>query len=111
MSFKINCPHCAKTLNVTEPAFGKTVSCPGCKQAITVPHPAQASRQASHAGSLPPWSGAAQAAMRCRIQPDRCRRGCRPCPMMGRRRSLQAIPIHLLFLNPSPPPLPRLLKR
>ena len=26
MSFKINCPHCAKTLNVTEPAFGKTVS-------------------------------------------------------------------------------------
>ena len=40
MSFNINCPHCKRALNVTEPAFGKTVPCPGCKQPIKVPHPA-----------------------------------------------------------------------
>jgi len=40
MSFKISCPHCKRALNVTEPAFGKTVPCPGCKQPIKVPHPA-----------------------------------------------------------------------
>ena len=42
MSFKISCPHCARALNVTEPAFGKTVSCPGCKQPMKVPHPTAA---------------------------------------------------------------------
>lgn len=36
-SFKINCPHCNRTLNATEKVFGKTVRCPGCNGAITVP--------------------------------------------------------------------------
>jgi len=39
MSFTITCPHCAKTLRVTEPAFGKTVPCPGCGQPIQVEAP------------------------------------------------------------------------
>lgn len=37
MSFKMDCPHCKRTLNVTEKAFGKTVPCPGCNQPVTVP--------------------------------------------------------------------------
>jgi hypothetical protein len=37
MSFKMDCPHCKRTLNVTEKAFGKTVPCPGCKQPVTLP--------------------------------------------------------------------------
>jgi hypothetical protein len=37
MAFKMDCPHCRKTLNITEKAFGKTVPCPGCKQPIAVP--------------------------------------------------------------------------
>jgi len=39
MSFKMNCPHCNRTLNVTEKAFGKTVPCPnpGCNGLIQVP--------------------------------------------------------------------------
>jgi hypothetical protein len=49
-----------KTLNVTEKAFGKTVSCPGCNLPINIPHPAQPSRQASDGGASPPWSDAAQ---------------------------------------------------
>ena len=60
MSFKMDCPHCKKTLNVTEKAFGKTVPCPGCNQPIKVPHPAQMQRQASPLGAPPPWSGTAQ---------------------------------------------------
>lgn len=45
MAFKMDCPHCRKTLNVTEKAFGKTVPCPGCNQPIAVPQqePTQAS--------------------------------------------------------------------
>jgi hypothetical protein len=45
MAFKMDCPHCRKTLNVTEKAFGKTVPCPGCNQPIAVPQqePMQAS--------------------------------------------------------------------
>ena len=38
MSFKMECPHCKRTLNVTEKAFGKTVPCPGCNQPVTVPY-------------------------------------------------------------------------
>ena len=60
MSFKISCPHCAKVLNVTEPAFGRTVSCPSCKQPFKVPHPAPMQSSASPLGALPPWSGTAQ---------------------------------------------------
>ncbi len=37
MAFKMDCPHCKKTLNVTEKALGRTVSCPGCSQPVTVP--------------------------------------------------------------------------
>ena len=37
MSFKMDCPHCMRTLNVTEEAFGKTVPCPGCNQPVAVP--------------------------------------------------------------------------
>ena len=37
MSFKMNCPHCAKPLNVTEKAFGKTVPCPNCNGPLIVP--------------------------------------------------------------------------
>ena len=58
MSFKINCPHCKRALNVTEPAFGKTVPCPGCKQPIKVPHPAAAPATAP-AQRATPWSGGA----------------------------------------------------
>ena len=39
MTFRMACPHCKRTLKVTEPAFGKTVPCPGCNQPIKVPHP------------------------------------------------------------------------
>ena len=39
MSFRITCPHCNRGLNITEPAFGKTLPCPGCQQPIKVPHP------------------------------------------------------------------------
>jgi hypothetical protein len=41
MSFKMNCPHCGRTLNVTEPAFGQTVPCPGCNRPVEVPHPSE----------------------------------------------------------------------
>lgn len=58
MSFKINCPHCTRTLYVTEPAFGKTVPCPGCNQPVRVPYPPQPLRQASPLGAQA-WSGAA----------------------------------------------------
>ncbi len=37
MAFKMDCPHCKRTLNVPEAAFGKTVPCPGCNQTLTVP--------------------------------------------------------------------------
>ena len=37
MSFKMSCPHCKKTLNVPEKAFGKTAPCPYCKGQIEVP--------------------------------------------------------------------------
>ena len=46
VSLKMNCPRCKRALNVTEPAFGKTVPCPGCKQPIKVPHPAAVSATA-----------------------------------------------------------------
>lgn len=46
MSFTITCPHCSKTLRVTEPAFGKTVPCPGCGQPIEVPWPSASSQTA-----------------------------------------------------------------
>jgi phage FluMu protein Com len=47
MSFQIQCPSCARVLNVTETAFGKTVPCPACKQPIQVANPAQ---QPAYAG-------------------------------------------------------------
>ena len=40
MSFKISCPHCKRTLSVTEKAVGKTGPCPVCNKPVTVPkHP------------------------------------------------------------------------
>ena len=58
MSFKISCPHCKRALNVTEPAFGKTVPCPGCKQPIKVPHltagPSNAPVERAAPPSMPP---------------------------------------------------------
>ena len=53
MGFKFTCPHCNAALNVTEPAFGKTIPCPGCKQPIKVPQPPP-SRQASRVPAPPP---------------------------------------------------------
>lgn len=37
MSFKIECPHCKKILNVPENAYGRVVRCPGCNQPMTLP--------------------------------------------------------------------------
>ena len=37
MSFTMDCPHCKRSLNVTEKAAGKTVPCPGCGQPVAVP--------------------------------------------------------------------------
>jgi hypothetical protein len=37
MSFKMDCPHCKRGLNVTEIAFGKTLPCPGCNQLVAIP--------------------------------------------------------------------------
>ena len=37
MAFKMDCPHCMRTLNVTEKAMGRTVPCPGCDQPVAVP--------------------------------------------------------------------------
>jgi hypothetical protein len=59
MGFKIACPHCSRTLNVTEPAFGKTVPCPACNRPIDVAYPAQPPHQAVPAAP-PAWAGAAQ---------------------------------------------------
>jgi hypothetical protein len=36
MPFKMDCPHCQKTLNVGEKAIGKTIPCPGCNQPVTI---------------------------------------------------------------------------
>jgi hypothetical protein len=64
MAFQMNCPHCAKQLNVTEKAFGKTVPCPGCNWPIDVPrlppvgvdqnfvNDNPVTRQCPHCGSL-----------------------------------------------------------
>ena len=60
MSFKISCPHCTRTLSVTEPAFGKIVPCPGCAQPIKVPNLAPPSRPVSPVGAVSPWSNVAQ---------------------------------------------------
>jgi len=69
MAFKMDCPHCMRTLNVTETAMGKTIPCPGCHQPVAVPresppvHPmhqvephgyAIPVAQASPVASLPP---------------------------------------------------------
>ena len=66
-------PHCKRTLNVSERAFGKTVPCPGCGQPVTAPRQsmplqpmcpvepkAQPLRvvQATHAASPPPTRNA-----------------------------------------------------
>jgi hypothetical protein len=65
MSFKMDCPHCMKTLNVTEKAMGKTVPCPGCNQPVTIPpkspllHP---TRQVEPNGYPTPVAQASQAA-------------------------------------------------
>ncbi len=59
MSFKISCPHCMRTLNVSERAIGQTVPCPGCNQPITVPQSFQPARQTSDVAA-PAWPGAAQ---------------------------------------------------
>ena len=60
MSFTMDCPHCMKTLNVTEKAFGKTVPCPSCNQPIDVPQPPQPSPQANRVGTPLPLSEAMQ---------------------------------------------------
>ena len=39
MPFKMDCPHCGKTLNVVEKAYGKTLPCPGCNRPVAVPTP------------------------------------------------------------------------
>ena len=77
MSFKMECPRCMKTLNVTEKAFGKTVPCPNCNQPIKVPQPTQPSLQASPVGAAPPWSGARRMATRRQIQRRHYPLGCR----------------------------------
>ena len=51
MAFKFTCPHCNAALNVTDPAFGKTIPCPGCNQPINVPQPPP-SRQPSYVPAL-----------------------------------------------------------
>ncbi len=53
MPFKMNCPHCKKTLNVNESLVGKTVPCPGCSQPIEVVQPTKPSPQAGK-GDGPP---------------------------------------------------------
>ena len=60
MSFKMDCPRCMKTLNVTEKAFGKTVPCPSCNQPIKVLQPTQPSVQTGGVAGPPSWSGAEQ---------------------------------------------------
>jgi len=37
MFFKMDCPHCKRTLKITKKAFGKTVPCPGCSKPVKVP--------------------------------------------------------------------------
>ena len=106
MSFKIDCPHCKRTLNVTEKAFGKTVPCPFCSQPLAVPQAPRPQRavppvgrmahplpnaQASVAAPPPPaqlrcrrWCQTRRrCVLRCRRCPPRRRRGvlrCRRCP-------------------------------
>jgi hypothetical protein len=70
MSFKMDCPHCKRTLNVSEKAIGKTVPCPGCSQPVTIPQEPPSLRslrpveatipalQTAHAVSLPPMRSA-----------------------------------------------------
>jgi len=54
MSFKMNCPHCKRVLNVTEKAFGKSVPCPACKQPIAIPREPECSSGQRREGSSPP---------------------------------------------------------
>jgi hypothetical protein len=60
MPIKISCPHCTRALNVTEPAFGKTVPCPACNQPIKVPYPVQPSGQTNQVAAPILQSEAAQ---------------------------------------------------
>lgn len=72
---KIECPHCAQRIEVTEEWFGQAVDCPSCRQPLTVPpravaipmpktvpkHMARAQspqlRRPAHGGYRPPRSG------------------------------------------------------
>lgn len=80
MSFKINCPHCTRTLKVTELAFGKTLPCPGCKQPIHVPQPAAMSSSAFPAERGSPRAGSAQEIQATRAPPVQMPDGMPPMP-------------------------------
>jgi hypothetical protein len=43
MPLKMNCPHCGKTLNVVEKAYGKVLPCPGCNKPVSIPNPSATS--------------------------------------------------------------------
>jgi hypothetical protein len=54
MSFKMYCPNCMSSLNVTEKAFGKVVPCPACKKLVTVPAGEQQPLPQGHLVDGPP---------------------------------------------------------
>ena len=64
MTFKMDCPHCMRTLNVTEKAMGKTVPCPGCNQPVAVPPQSPALRPMRQVG---PEGGAIPVAQASRL--------------------------------------------
>jgi hypothetical protein len=90
MTFEMDCPHCQRKLNVSEKAFGKTVSCPGCNQPIKILQPAARPPSPRPAQPYAPMGGGTQNAGPARVSPM-------PLPP-----GMPSIPGR----NPPPPPPP-----
>ena len=80
MSFKMECPRCMKTLNVTEKAFGRTVPCPSCNQPIKVSQPARVPSSASPVERWSPGDATAQESLAARMPPVQLPAGMPPMP-------------------------------
>jgi len=80
MTFKMDCPHCMRKLNVTEKAFGKTVPCPGCNQPVKVPQSAAMPPSARPVECSAPRVGSTQDGRTARTSPVQLPPGMPPVP-------------------------------